>query len=200
MKTNYQLKLDNIINENSMAELRPSLFLHSCCGPCSSYVLEYLLPYFDITVFFYNPCIQPGDEFLRRLDTQRETITKICGNRSLPLIAPDWDDSPYEQEISGLENEPEGGMRCHTCFKLRLSESAKTASRLGFDFFCTTLTVSPHKNAELINKIGGDLSERFSVKWLPSDFKKRGGYKRSVELSREYELYRQNYCGCLYSI
>ena len=200
MKINFQLRLDNIISGINASEARPRLLLHSCCGPCSSYVLDYLLNFFDITVFFYNPSIQPKAEYLKRLETQRELINKMCGKNCVPLIAPDWDDSAYEQKISGLEHEPEGGMRCNVCFRLRLSETARTAANRDFDFFCTTLTVSPHKNAGLINKIGEDLSASLSVKWLPSDFKKRGGYKRSVELSREYGLYRQDYCGCFYSI
>lgn len=194
MKINYQTKLDELTDSLTY---KPSLLLHSCCGPCSSYVTEYLAKYFDIYLFFFNPNIYPESEYIKRLDTQSEWLDRTNYAR---LIEGDYDHMSFLNAVKGLENEPEGGGRCTKCFILRLEETARLASLGGYDYFGTTLTVSPHKNAELINNLGERLADKYNVKWLPSDFKKREGYKRSIELSREYELYRQNYCGCEFSL
>ena len=176
---------------------RPSLLLHSCCAPCGSAVLERLCPHFDVTILYYNPNIQPEEEFQKRLFWQK----KLLERSGLPvkLLETPYRGEDFQSAVAGLENEPEGGARCTACFTLRLEETARTAQKLGFEYFCTTLSVSPHKDAARINAIGAALGERYSVRWLPSDFKKADGYARSIELSRELGLYRQNYCGCLFS-
>ena len=193
-KVNYQLELDKIVAKLDGA--RPRLLLHSCCGPCSSYVLEYLTQYFEVYLSYYNPNIQPREEYDLRLLNQKKVLERIPG---VTLVECGYDGEAYEKAAEGLENEPEGGARCTECFRLRLDFAAREAKRLGCDYCCTTLTVSPHKDAQRINALGKELCERCGVKWLPGDFKKRNGYKRSIELSREFDLYRQNYCGCLYS-
>lgn len=190
---NYQLETDKLI---ASLEGRPRLLLHSCCGPCSSYVLEYLTRCFDLSLLYYNPNIRPGSEYQKRLETQMKLLARFPDVKLLPCP---YDAEAYNAAAQGLENEPEGGSRCEACFRLRLEYTAKRAAEGGFDWFCTTLTVSPHKNAGTINTIGARLAEEYGIKWLPSDFKKREGYKRSIELSKEYALYRQDYCGCLYS-
>lgn len=193
-KVNYQLELDKIVAKLDGA--RPKLLLHSCCGPCSSYVLEYLTQYFEVYLSYYNPNIQPREEYDLRFLNQKKVLERIPG---VTLVECGYDGEAYEKAAEGLENEPEGGARCTECFRLRLDFAAHEAKRLGCDYCCTTLTVSPHKDAQRINALGEELCERCGVKWLPGDFKKRNGYKRSIELSREFDLYRQNYCGCLYS-
>ena len=193
MKRNYQLELDRITASLSG---RPRLLLHSCCGPCSSYVLEYLTRYFEVFLSYYNPNIQPREEYDLRLENQLCVLGRIPG---VTLVPCGYDGGAYDEAVRGLEDEPEGGARCTECFKLRLDFAAREAKRLGCDYFATTLTVSPHKDAQRINAIGEALAGKYGVKWLPGDFKKRDGYKRSIELSREFGLYRQNYCGCLYS-
>ena len=193
-KVNYQLELDKIVAKLDGA--RPRLLLHSCCGPCSSYVLEYLTQYFEVYLSYYNPNIQPREEYELRLLNQKKVLERIPG---VTLVECGYDGEAYEKAAEGLENEPEGGARCTECFRLRLDFAAREAKRLGCDYCCTTLTVSPHKDSQRINTLGEELCERCGVKWLPGDFKKRNGYKRSIELSREFDLYRQNYCGCLYS-
>ena len=193
MKRNYQLELDRITASLSG---RPRLLLHSCCGPCSSYVLEYLTRYFEVFLSYYNPNIQPRAEYDLRLENQLKVLERIPG---VTLVPCGYDGGAYDEAVRGLEDEPEGGARCTECFKLRLDFAAREAKRLGCDYFATTLTVSPHKDAQRINAIGEDLAGKYGVKWLPGDFKKRDGYKRSIELSREFGLYRQNYCGCLFS-
>jgi predicted adenine nucleotide alpha hydrolase (AANH) superfamily ATPase len=197
-----QKEMDGLLFSLAAEGAVPSLLLHSCCGPCSSYVLEYLRPYFRITVFFYNPNIEPEEEYIRRLNTQKKLISILNadGGRRVELICGGYAPERYLSAVAGLETEPEGGGRCGVCFRLRLEESARLAAAEGFDYFATTLTVSPHKNAPLINAIGGAAGTRFGARYLPSDFKKRGGYLRSVELSREYGLYRQNYCGCRFGL
>ena len=195
MKHNYQADTDAVIN--ALQGEKPKLLLHSCCGPCSSYVLEYLTRHFNVKVLFYNPNIQPVEEYEKRLYWQKQVLERF------PQVEPaecEYSGESFVKISKGLENSPEGGERCTKCFELRLRETAKLAAELGFDYFCTTLTVSPHKDAERINKIALALSEEYGVKWLSSDFKKREGYKRSIELSAEYGLYRQDYCGCSFSI
>lgn len=193
MKTNYQLETDALLA--SLEGKRPTLLLHSCCGPCSSYVLEYLTRYFDITVLFYGPNIQPREEYEKRLEHQM-TVLRHFGTGYMEC---EYDGAAFDAAARGLESEPEGGARCTACFVLRIGETARLAAARGFEYYCTTLSVSPHKDAQRINAIGRAMGEKYGVKWLPSDFKKRGGYQRSIELSRELDLYRQDYCGCLYS-
>lgn len=170
--------------------------LHSCCGPCSTYVLEYLTRHFALGLLYFDPNIQPEAEYALRLENQRRVLEKFP---DVKLYEYGWQGERYAAAVQGLEDEPEGGARCTVCFRLRLEETARLARELGYEYFCTTLSVSPHKDAGRINKIGMELAEKYGVRWLPSDFKKREGYKRSIELSREYGLYRQAYCGCLYS-
>ena len=198
MKQNYQKQMDAIVASLPQGE-RPRLLLQSCCGPCSSYVLEALTPFFRVTVLYYNPNIQPRAEYDLRLENQRKIIAALPTPSAVDILECDYDGEKYDAAVKGLEAEPEGGARCTVCFRLRLEETAKRASELDYDWFCTTLTVSPHKDAERLNQIGSTLGERYGVPFLPSDFKKREGYKRSIQLSKEYELYRQDYCGCLFS-
>ena len=197
-RRNYQKELDKIIRRNR--ENRPMLLLHSCCGPCSSSVLEYLTKYFNVTVLWFNPNLYPEEEFIRRLETQRELLEKMGLSENVLLLAEPWQKEEYYHVIAGLEQEPEGGKRCEKCFELRLRECARIAKDRGFDYFCSTLTVSRHKNAVLINTIGEAAAEEFGIAWLPSDFKKRDGENRSVALSEKYGIYRQVYCGCEFSL
>ena len=198
MKQNYQKQMDAVVA--ALPEgARPHLLLQSCCGPCSSYVLEALTPFFRVTVLYYNPNIQPREEYELRLANQRKIIDALPTPTAVDLLECPYDGERYDQAVRGLESEPEGGQRCTVCFRLRLEETARLAKENGFDWFCTTLTVSPHKDADRLNRIGAELGERYGVPFLPSDFKKREGYKRSIELSKVYGLYRQDYCGCLFS-
>lgn len=190
---NYQKELENLIKT---LEYKPTLLLHSCCAPCSSYVLEYLEPYFKITVLYYNPNIEPLEEYLKRKEEQINFIKNVHPNIDIYDI--DYDNSLYHEVVSGFENDKEGGNRCYRCYKLRMEKCANIASDK-FDYFGTTLTVSPHKNANYVNEIGKELEKKYNKKFLISDFKKNEGYKRSIVLSREYNLYRQDYCGCIYS-
>ena len=194
MKMNYQLETDKCLAALPPGE-KPTLLLHSCCGPCSSYVLEYLTKHFDVTILYYNPNIQPEAEYEKRLFYQREVLKRIPAR----ILECDYDGPAFEEIAAGYEDAPEGGERCTRCFLLRLEETARRAAALGFDYFCTTLTVSPHKDPVRINRIGAELEQRYGVRWLPSDFKKRDGYLRSIRLAREYGLYRQDWCGCEYS-
>ena len=193
---NYNTETENIIKS---LKNKPSLLLHSCCGPCSSYVLEYLSKYFDITVYYYNPNIDTEDEYFKRLNEQIKIINILSTDSKVKLIKGEYEPEKYLEYVKGLENEREGQGRCHKCYHLRLEETALLAKRLNFDYFCTTLTVSPHKNAEVINSLGKELENQYNVLYLYSDFKKNNGYKRSIELSKEYDLYRQDYCGCIFS-
>lgn len=198
MKHNYQLELDKIIE--SLGDNR-RLLLHSCCAPCSSYVLEYLTEYFDITVYYYNPNITSGDEYKKRIDEERRLIGLLPVRRPVKFIAGEYEPERFYELARGREELPEGGARCFDCYRLRLDRTARyMAEHLGmYDYFATTLTLSPHKNAEKLNEIGFEVAAKYGVEYLPSDFKKREGYKRSIELSRIYGLYRQDYCGCEYS-
>lgn len=175
-----------------------TLLLHSCCGPCSSYVLEYLSQYFTITVLFYNPCIHPQGEFELRLAQQKRMIEEKTYTNPVSLLVPPYDPQSFFEAVKGLEDCAEGGARCEVCFQQRLSHTAQVAKDLGFSYFATTLTVSPHKNATLINQVGDSVQQEGCF-YLPSDFKKKNGYKRSLELSKEFQLYRQDYCGCIFS-
>lgn len=198
---NYQLKTDEIIEEIKKSGKKPSLLLHSCCGPCSSYVLEYLCEFFKASIFYYNPNIFPNEEYLKRKNEQIRLIRElnICG-KDIAFIDCDYIHSEFLDIAKGFELEKEGGERCHRCYEFRLNKTARTAKENGFDYFATTLTVSPYKNAEVLNQLGEKTSENTGVKYLYSDFKKRNGYKRSIELSKQYNLYRQIYCGCEFSI
>lgn len=199
MKKNYQIELNKSIEKIKKDGIVPSLLLHSCCAPCSSYVLEYLTEYFDITIFYYNPNISPEEEFVKRVNEQKRLIREMPLKREVKFIEGTYEPNRFFELAKGLENIPEGGERCFKCYRLRLEEAAKAAKGGGFDYFTTTLSISPHKNAQVLNEIGAELSEKYGVQYLFSDFKKRNGYKRSCELSEVYGLYRQNYCGCVYS-
>lgn len=201
MKSNipYQKRLDQIIEEQVKEGRVPTLLLHSCCAPCSSYTLEYLSQYFKITVFYYNPNIYPSEEFAKRVEEQQRLIQALPAQYPISFIEGDYDSKEFYAVTKGLEKEPEGGLRCFECFRLRLEKSAILSKENGFDYFTTTLTISPLKNADKLNEIGEEMAEKYGVKFLPSDFKKRGGYQRSIQLSKEYNLYRQNYCGCIFS-
>lgn len=196
-KVNYQKELDKIIVNNTGT--KPRLLLHSCCAPCSSYVLEYLSGYFDITVFYFNPNISPKEEYIKRVDEVKRLIKEMPACADVKFIEGRYEPSEFYEAAKGFEDAPEGGERCLKCFELRLNEAAKTAAETGAEYVCTTLTISPLKNAENLNRIGEETAARYGVKWLPSDFKKKNGYKRSIELSNEYNLFRQNYCGCVFS-
>ncbi len=193
MNENYANKLKEIIDK---LDYKPKLLLHSCCAPCSSYVITYLYDYFDITILYYNPNIYPYEEYKKRKDEQ---IRLISNFKSVKIIDCDYDNDIYNEVIKGLENEPERGSRCTKCFYLRLDKTGEFAKKNNFEYFGTTLTVSPYKNARLLNEIGEDISKKYDIKWLYSDFKKNDGYKKSIELSKKYDLYRQDYCGCIYS-
>lgn len=196
-KINYQKELDKII-DNLNGEV-PKLFLHSCCAPCSSYTLEYLSNYFDITVYYFNPNISPKAEFDKRFTEQKRLIEELPAKHPIKLVLGEYDYNDFLEIAKGYEDVPEGGERCFRCYRMRLESTAKLAKEQGFDFFCTTLSISPLKNSQKINEIGYEVAEKYGIKWLPSDFKKKEGYKRSIELSREYQLYRQNFCGCVFS-
>ncbi len=193
-KRNYQIELDAVISK--LEDKNKRVLLHSCCGPCSSYVIEYLSRHFDLTVYFYNPNIHPEEEYFHRLETQKKLIEKVGG---AVLIEGEYNPDCFFRAAKGFETEREGGARCEKCIAERMRATAVKASLGKFDYFCTTLSVSPHKNAQMINDIGYALEAELGVKWLPSDFKKKGGYLRSIELSKQYGLYRQDYCGCVYS-
>lgn len=195
MKINY-----NQIMEETITNLKgkPKLLLHACCGVCSSSVLERLYPFFDITVLYYNPNIYPEEEYLKRFNTLKEITLKM--KIKVKLLEIGYESKEFKNISKGLENEKEGGKRCTKCFYLRLEKTAKLAQKHNFDYFTTTLSVSPYKNSQKLNKIGKILSEKYNVEYLYSDFKKKEGYKRSNELAKKYNLYRQHYCGCKYSL
>ncbi len=197
-KQNYQKMLEGIIGSIPEREA-PTLLLHSCCAPCSSYCLEYLAQYFRITLLYYNPNISPKEEFDKRTAELRRLVAELPMKFPAQVVVPEYRPEEFYSAVKGLENIPEGGKRCFACYRLRLERSAQYAAEHGFDYFCSTLSISPMKNAEKLNSIGAELSGIYSVKLLPSDFKKKGGYLRSIELSKEYGLYRQNYCGCVFS-
>lgn len=199
VKINYQNILDQELEKIQKNNKKPRLLLHSCCAPCSSYVLEYLSKYFDITCFYYNPNITPQKEFVKRTEELKRLIKQMSLN-DIKVIVGDYDNDKYEEEIKGLENEKEGGSRCYKCFLLRLRKTAQLAKDNHFDYFTTSLSISPYKDSSVLNEIGKLLEQEYNISYLYSDFKKKNGYKRSIELSKIYNLYRQDYCGCKYSL
>ena len=196
---NYQKMLEATIAGLKEQNRVPTLLLHSCCAPCSSYCLEYLSQYFHITVDYYNPNIYPEEEYHMRVQEQQRLIRELPAKYPIAFREGAYDKERFYEMAKGYENCPEGGERCFRCFDLRLRKTAELAQAGGYDYFATTLTISPLKNAAKINEIGQAISGEYAISWLPSDFKKKNGYKRSIELSAEYELYRQNYCGCAFS-
>lgn len=203
-KINYQKELDILIDnlsENTYKRnTKKSIILHSCCAPCSSYVLTYLTNYFDISVLYYNPNITDEKEYNKRKNEQIKLVNEFTKENKINIIDCDYNTEDFYNISKGLENCYECGERCHKCYSLRLEKTAEIGAKNNFDYFCTTLTISPHKDAGVINRIGKEISQIYNIKWLPSDFKKREGYKKSIELSKKYNLYRQDYCGCEYSI
>lgn len=220
MKRNYQKELEQLLEKMKEYEAAPTLFLHSCCAPCSSYVLEYLSQYFWITVFYYNPNIYPEEEYYKRVEEQKQFIKRFNENNrnafspqqepkekvvqrifhEISFVEGNYDKDRFYEMAKGLEQVPEGGERCFGCYELRLREAAEYAKELGMDYFTTTLSISPLKNAEKLNEIGEKLAQEYGISYLTSDFKKKNGYKRSTEISREYGMYRQDYCGCVFSL
>lgn len=192
---NYQKQLEKVISNINEGE-KPSLLLHACCAPCSSYVLEYLDKYFDITIFFYNPNITSQEEFDKRKNEFEKFRALYNGYK---IVVPKYDNKEFYDKVRGLEKEPEGGERCFVCYRLRMEKTAEYAKNNNFDYFASTLSISPHKNANKLNEIGFLLEKQYNVNYLPNDFKKNGGYLRSIQLSKELDLYRQDYCGCIYS-
>lgn len=196
---NFQREMERTIERHRQAGEVPRLLLHSCCAPCSSYVLEYLSRYFEITVYYYNPNIFPEEEYEKRVEEQKRLIFAMDFIHPVSFIAAPYEPEAFYREVKGRETDPEGGERCLKCYELRLRAAAAMAAGKGYDYFTTTLTISPLKRADRLNEIGERLAAEYGVAFLPSDFKKKNGYKRSVELSEEYGLYRQDYCGCVYS-
>lgn len=198
MKINYQLELDRLLSGLTGT---PRLLLHACCAPCSSYVLEYLTRHFDITLYFYNPNITDAEEYQKRADELARLIREMPHENPIRLIVCEHQPACFYEITRGMETLPEGGVRCFGCYRQRLDAAAQymAAHREEYDYFATTLTVSPHKNAAKLNEIGAELAAAYQLQWLPSDFKKREGYKRSIELSAQYNLYRQDFCGCEFS-
>jgi len=195
---NYQLEMENIINK--LENTRPKLLLHACCGPCSSYVIELLNKYFDITIYYYNPNIYPEEEYIRRKDELKDFINKFKVANDIKIIEENYNVYEYYDAVRGYESLEEGSTRCFICYELRLTKAVEYARKHNFDYFTTTLSISPYKNSKKLNEIGRKLENKYNVKYLYSDFKKKNGYKRSLELSKEYNLYRQDYCGCEFSI
>ena len=196
-KVNYQKKMNEIIS--GFGDRMPTLLLHDCCAPCLSSVLEQLSPKFRVTVFYYNPNIMPEEEYRKRLAEVKRLLSELPQENSAQFIEGRYNTRQFLELARGREQEPEGGSRCLGCYRMRLAETAKFAVAWGYDFFATTLSVSPYKNAQKLNEIGEELGREYGVAYLPSDFKKNGGYQRSIELSRIYGLYRQDWCGCVYS-
>lgn len=193
---NYSVELENLIQNLTGT---PTLLLHSCCAPCSSYVLSYLAKYFKITVLYYNPNISPKEEYEKRKQEQIRLIHEMSFENEVDIMDCDYDNDQFEKLAKGLEDELEGGNRCFKCYRLRLEKTALLAAQKNYDYFGTTLTVSPYKNSQKLNEIGQELEQIYHIPYLYSDFKKKEGYKKSIEFSKIYHLYRQNYCGCVYS-
>lgn len=194
-KINYDKETDKIIAEFQNADKTPTLLMHACCAPCSSACIMRTNEFFDITVYYYNPNIDSEEEFIRRAKEQE----RLCAELNVKSVIEKYNADEFYDVVKGFESEPEGGARCEKCFYLRLKKTAEKAKAQGFKFFTTTLTLSPLKNAALLNEIGSSVAKETGVKFLPSDFKKKGGYQKSIELSKQYSLYRQNYCGCIFS-
>lgn len=195
MNINYDKELEKIIE--SLNERKPTLLLHTCCAPCSSAVIERILPYFEITVYYYNPNIEPYEEYIKRKEEQKRYLIEI--DKNIKFEDCDYEHEEFMKIAKGKEDLPEGGYRCHECYKLRLLKTALKAKEKNIEYFGTTLTVSPYKNSQVLNSLGREISEELNIKYLYSDFKKKEGYKRSIELSKKHNLYRQDYCGCSYS-
>ena len=198
-KINYQIELDKIIDNLQKENRVPKLLLHSCCAPCSSYCLSYLANYFKITIFYYNPNISPAEEYQKRVEEQKRLISELPVKNKVSFAEGKYEPEKFFEMAKGLQNIPEGGERCFKCYEMRQREAAVYAAENGFEFFTTTLSISPHKNAAKLNEIGLKLEKEYGIRYLVSDFKKKGGYLKSIEYSRQYDLYRQNYCGCVYS-
>lgn len=198
MKINYQKELDQILEQIDPKERKPRLLLHSCCAPCSSYVLEYLSSYFEITIFYYNPNITEKEEYEKRIQEVKRLIREM-GLVDVNVVEGEHDPKVFFAMAAKWPGEREGGRRCYDCYKMRLDRTAELAAQEGYDYFTTTLSISPHKNAQWLNELAFEAGDLYQVKALPADFKKRNGYKRSIELSAEYDLYRQDYCGCIFS-
>lgn len=196
---NYQKVLDEIINNIEKENISPKLLLHACCAPCSSYVLEYLSNFFEITIYYYNPNIYPEEEYQRRINELKRFLTVFKTKNKVNLIEEYYDTKEYYTAVKGLEKLGEKSERCYNCYKFRMDKAANYAKENNYDYFTTTLSISPYKNSNWINEIGKNLEGKYDIKYLYSDFKKKNGYKRSLELSKEYNLYRQDYCGCVYS-
>ncbi len=199
IKKNYQHYLEQEIEKNVSKKITPKLLLHSCCAPCSSYVLEYLSQYFSITVFYYNPNIYPEEEYNKRLAEQKKFITLFPAKNRINFIQEKYESEIFFEKVKGLENKKEGGIRCLKCYSFRLENTALKALELDISYFTTTLTVSPHKDAHIINVLGKNIAKKYQLNYLYSDFKKRNGFQQSITLSKKYNLYRQDYCGCLFS-
>ena len=198
-RRNYQLELDKIISRAEEEGRYPSLLLHSCCAPCSSYVLKYLSEYFKITLLYFNPNISPESEYMKRVAEQKRLIESMPFKNKVEFIEGRYEPREFYDAVKGYEEEPEGGRRCHICYEMRLREAAEYAKKVGYDYFTTTLSISPLKKSDVLNEIGERVGIEYGIAHLPSDFKKRNGYKQSIELSKEYDLYRQNFCGCVFS-
>lgn len=196
-KTNFQIEMEKLIA--ALGDRRPTLLLHACCAPCSSYVLESIAKYFDITMFFYDPNITPAEEYEKRYSELKRLLREAPFASGIKIMESEYEPEKFFEIAKGLEDIPEGGERCFKCYRLRLERTAQAAKEHGFDYFATTLSISPYKSSAKLAEISLALQSEYGVNWLPSDFKKRGGYKRSIELSKEYGLYRQDYCGCVYS-
>ena len=199
MKENYNKKMLDMIKEIESSGKTPKLLLHSCCAPCSSHVISTLTPYFDITILYYNPNIEPQEEYLKRKNEEIRFIKEYPKENKLDILDCDYDNDLFHEMSKGLEMIPEGGERCSKCYELRMRKTATVAKENGYDYFATTLTVSPLKNSQKLNEIGAKLESEINIPYLYSDFKKENGYKHSIELAKEYNLYRQDYCGCVYS-
>lgn len=196
MRTNYNEILKQTIRN---LDYIPKVLLHSCCAPCSTQVISILSDYFDITVFYYNPNIEPQEEYLKRKDEQINLLKKVKTKNKIDFLDCDYENAEFEKIAKGFENCPEGGKRCYRCYYLRMEKTCKVAKEKKYDYFCTTLSVSPYKNSCILNEIGSDLEKKYNIKYLYSDFKKEDGYKKSIEYSKKFNLYRQNFCGCNYS-
>lgn len=196
---NYNVEMEKILEEIKKSNITPKLLLHSCCAPCSSHVISVLTNYFDITILYYNPNIEPFEEYKKRKQEEIRFINEFPNKNKLDIIDCDYDNNIFHEMSKGLEQEKEGGARCVKCYHLRLDKTASIAKELNYDYFATTLTVSPLKNSEKLNTIGLFLENKYNIKYLVSDFKKKEGYKHSIELAKKYDLYRQDYCGCIYS-